>query len=78
MKLCRSKEDPRLAGMCCGPSAGLGWSPVNSRLVSVLMGFFTGGGSILADLVLCYLLPKAPAPAQIFEPAVLQPWKKSA
>ena len=78
MKLCRSNDDRRIDGVCGGLVAELGWSSTRLRVVWVLAAFFTGGGAILVYLALWYLMPKAPPPPQNFEPAVLQPWKKSA
>ena len=78
MKLCRSIDDCSLAVVCGGLAAELGWSSTRLRVVWVLMAFLTGGGGILAYLALWYLMPKTPALPKNFEPAVLQPWKRSA
>lgn len=45
------------------------------RVVWVLATIFTAFAGILVYLALWYLMPKAPL---TFEPAVMQPWKKSA
>jgi phage shock protein C len=76
MKLCRSTDNRQLAGVCGGLAAELGWSSTRLWVLWVFMALFTGGGGILAYLAPWYLMPKAPAPPQNFEPAVLQPWKK--
>ena len=77
MKLTRSNDNRQLAGVCGGLAEHLGWEAGRVRLVWVLTTLFTGGGGILVYLALWYLMPETPAAPKNFEPAVLQPWKKS-
>ena len=68
-----------LAGVCGGLAEHLGWSPFRLRVVWVLGTLFSAAfPGIFLYLALWYLMPKEPPPAPSFEPAVLQPWKKSA
>ena len=77
MKLYRSTEDRRLAGVCGGLAAELGWSSTRLRIIWIISAFCTGGTSFFIYLALWFLMPKPPL-AQPFEPAILQPWKKAA
>jgi phage shock protein PspC (stress-responsive transcriptional regulator) len=67
-----------IAGVCGGLAEHLGWSPFRLRVVWVLATIFTAFAGLIVYLALWFLMPKAPPTAQTFEPAVLQPWKKSA
>jgi phage shock protein PspC (stress-responsive transcriptional regulator) len=78
MKTCRSNHDKVIAGVCGGLAENLGWSSFRMRVVWVLATVFTAFAGVIVYLALWYLMPKEPPPAQTFEPAVLQPWKKSA
>ena len=75
MKACRSNQEKVVAGVCGGLADHLGWSAFRMRMVWVLATVFTAFAGGIVYLVLWYLMPKAPA---AFEPAVLQPWKRSA
>lgn len=75
MKVCRSIENHRIAGVCGGLAEHLGWPAFRMRVVWVLATLFTAFAGVLVYLALWYLMPKAPL---TFEPAVMQPWKKSA
>ena len=77
MKLCRSSEDRQIAGVCGGIAEQLGWSPGKLRLVWVLATLFTAFAGVVLYLALWYLMPETPPKPKNFEPAVLQPWKKS-
>jgi len=77
MKLCRSSEDRQIAGVCGGLAEQLGWSPGKLRLVWVLATLFTAFAGVVLYLALWYLMPETPPKPKNFEPAVLQPWKKS-
>jgi phage shock protein PspC (stress-responsive transcriptional regulator) len=77
MNLRRSNDDCRIAGVCGGLAKNLGWDSGRLRIVWVLATIFTAFAGVVIYLALWYLMPEEPAP-QNFEPAVLQPWKKSA
>ena len=71
MKLCRSRNDEVIAGVCGGLAEHLGWSSSRLRLVWVLSTLFTAFAGILVYIALWYLMAKEP----VFEPPLLQPWK---
>jgi len=75
MNAFRSKTDRRLAGVCGGLAAELGWSSFRVRLIWVLTTIFTGFAGALVYLALWFLMPPAPLD---YEPAILQPWKRPA
>jgi phage shock protein PspC (stress-responsive transcriptional regulator) len=77
MKVCRSQNDRMMAGVCGGLAEHLGWSPFRLRVVWVLATIFTAFAGVILYFALWFLMPKAPLPAPSFEPAVLQPWKKT-
>jgi len=77
MKLHRSYNNKYIAGVCGGMAESFGWSPARLRIVWVLATIFTAFTGVIVYFVLWFLMPKAEAPAQNFEPAVLQPWKRS-
>jgi phage shock protein C len=77
MKLCRSRNDRRIAGVCGGLAKYLGWGSTRVRIIWVLATIFTVFAGVLVYLVLWFLMPKEPLPALTFEPPPLQPWKKS-
>jgi len=77
MNVCRSSEDRQIAGVCGGLAEQLGWSPGKLRLVWVLATLFTAFAGVVLYLALWYLMPETPPKPKNFEPAVLQPWKKS-
>jgi phage shock protein PspC (stress-responsive transcriptional regulator) len=74
MKVCRSRSDWRIAGVCGGLAENLGWSSSRLRAVWVLATIFTAFAGVVLYLALWYLMPKAP-PA--FEPPLMQPWKQT-
>ena len=78
MKLCRSNEDCRIAGVCGGLAEYLGWDSGRLRVVWVLATIFTAFAGVVLYLALWYLMPETPPKPKNFEPAVLQPWKKTA
>jgi phage shock protein PspC (stress-responsive transcriptional regulator) len=77
MKLCRSHDDCRIAGVCGGLAKHLGWGSSRLRIVWVLATIFTAFAGVVVYLALWFLMPKETSPAPGFEPAALQPWKKS-
>ena len=77
MKLHRSTDNRQLAGICGGLAEHLGWDSGKVRLVWVLATIFTAFAGVVIYLALWYLMPETPPKPKIFEPAVLQPWKKS-
>jgi phage shock protein C len=77
MKLCRSNDDCSIAGVCGGLAEHLGWDSGRLRLVWVLATIFTAFAGVVIYLALWYLMPAAPPSPKNYEPAVLQPWKKS-
>ena len=79
MKLYRTTDDKWVAGVCGGLAANLGWRSGRLRLVWVLATIFSAAfPGIILYLALWFLMPKAALPAEReFEPAVLQPWKKT-
>ena len=78
MKLCRSHDDYQIAGICGGLAKHLGWDSGKLRIVWVLATIFTAFAGVIVYFALWFLMPKAPPLPPTFEPAVLQPWKKSA
>jgi phage shock protein C len=77
MKLCRSRDDRRIAGVCGGLAKYLGWGSTKVRIIWVLATIFTAFAGVIVYLVLWFLMPKEPLPALTFEPPPLQPWKRS-
>jgi len=43
----------------------------------LLATIFTAFAGVMVYLALWFLMPKEPLPAPTFEPAALQPWKKT-
>ena len=76
MNLRRSHDDCQIAGVCGGLAENLGWDSGKLRIVWVLATIFTAFAGVVIYLALGFLMPKAPPPKN-YEPAVLQPWKKS-
>jgi phage shock protein C len=76
MKLCRSRDDRWLAGVCGGLAKYLGWGSTRVRIIWVLATVFTAFAGVIVYLVLWFLMPKEPLPALPFDPPPLQPWKK--
>ncbi len=77
MKLCRSRTDKDIAGVCGGLAKYLGWSSSRVRIAWVLATIFTVFTGVVIYLVLWYLMPEEPPPAPSFESPPLQPWKKT-
>ena len=75
MKLCRTRGDRRIAGVCGGLAKYLGWGSTKVRIIWVLATIFTAFAGVIVYLVLWFLMPKEPSSAPGFEPATLQPWK---
>jgi phage shock protein PspC (stress-responsive transcriptional regulator) len=78
MKLCRSRDDRRIAGVCGGLAKYLGWPSGRLRVIWVLATIFTAFAGVIVYFVLWFLMPKEQPPAPAFDPPPLQPWKKSA
>jgi phage shock protein PspC (stress-responsive transcriptional regulator) len=78
MKLCRSRDDRQLAGVCGGLAKHFDLPASKLRVVWVLGTLFSAAfPGVLLYLALWYLLPEEPPPAPSFEPPPLQPWKKA-
>jgi phage shock protein C len=77
MKLHRSRDDRRIAGVCGGLAKYLGWGSTKVRIIWVLATIFTAFAGVIVYLVLWFLMPKEALPALTFEPPPLQPWKRS-
>jgi phage shock protein C len=77
MKLCRSRDDRWIAGVCGGMAKYLGWGSTRVRIVWVLATIFTAFAGVIVYLVFWFLMPKELRSALPFEPPPLQPWKKS-
>jgi len=77
MKLCRSRDDHQIAGVCGGLAENFGLDSGRLRVVWVLATVFTAFAGVVLYLALWYLLPADPPPVPIFDPPPLQPWKKS-
>jgi phage shock protein C len=78
MKLCRSYDDHQIAGVCGGLAKHFDLPSSKLRVVWVLGTLFSAAfPGVLLYLALWYLLPEEPPPVPSFEPAVLQPWKKT-
>ena len=77
MRLCRTSDDRRIAGVCGGLAKYLGWGSTRVRIIWVLATLFTAFAGVIVYLVLWFLMPKEPAPPKNFEEPLLQPWKKA-
>jgi phage shock protein PspC (stress-responsive transcriptional regulator) len=60
LKLHRSSDNCRIAGVCGGLAEYLGWRPGRMRFVWVVATIFTAFSGVLVYLVLWFLMPKAP------------------
>jgi phage shock protein PspC (stress-responsive transcriptional regulator) len=77
MKLCRTRGDRRIAGVCGGLAKYLGWGSTKVRIIWVLATIFTAFAGVIVYLVLWFLMPEELPSAPAFESATLQPWKRS-
>jgi phage shock protein C len=78
MKLYRSHDNRRIAGVCGGLAKHFDLPSSRLRLVWVVGTLFSAAfPGIFLYLALWYLLPEEPAPAPTFESPPLQPWKKA-
>ena len=77
MKLQRTHDDRRLAGVCGGLAKNLGLDSTRLRIVWVLATIFTAFAGVVIYLALWYLMPEESPPAPAFDPPPMQPWKKS-
>ena len=73
MKLCRSRNDRDIVGVCGGLAEHLGWDSGRLRIVWVLATIFTAFAGVVIYLALWYLMPEEPPPAPTFESPPLQP-----
>ncbi|HEY5233845.1 MAG TPA: PspC domain-containing protein [Verrucomicrobiae bacterium] len=79
MKLNRSHDDSRIAGVCGGLAEYLGWDSSRVRIVWVLATIFSAAfPGVILYLALWYLMPEERPTAQTFDPPPIQPWKKPA
>jgi phage shock protein C len=77
MKLCRSRDERRLAGVCGGLAKHFDVPSSKLRVVWVLGSLFSAAfPGIFLYLALWYLLPEEPLAPPAFESPPLQPWKK--
>ena len=77
MNLRRSNDDRHLAGVCGGLAKHFDLPSSKLRVVWVLATVFTAFAGVVVYLALWFLMPKETPPAPTFEPAAMQPWKKS-
>ena len=76
MKLCRSSEDSRIAGVCGGLAEYLGWDSGRLRVVWLLATIFTAFAGVIVYLALWFLMPLDEPPQRHFSGTFYQPWKK--
>ena len=76
MKLCRSHNDSKIAGICGGLAKEFGWNSGRLRLVWILATVFTAFAGVIFYLALWYLMPEEAPLAPKFEAPPLQPWKR--
>lgn len=60
MKVCLSRFDQKIAGVCGELAENLGWSPFRLRVVWVLATIFTAFAGVIIYLALWFLMSKAP------------------
>lgn len=58
-RLCRSRRDRKLAGVCGGIAEFLGWDPTLVRLLWIVLTL-AGGSGILIYVILWIVMPEAP------------------
>jgi len=77
MKVCRSQNNRMMAGVCGGLAKHFDLPSSKLRVVWVLGTLCIAFAGVIVYFALWFLMPKASPPAPSYEPAVLQPWKKS-
>ena len=77
MRLCRSRDDRDIAGVCGGLAEYLCWDSGRLRIVWVLVTIFTAFAGVAVYLALWYLMPEKPGESPDLESPPLQPWKKT-
>jgi phage shock protein C len=78
MKVSRSREDKRIAGVCGGLAKHFDWRSSRLRVVWVVGTIFSAAfPGIFLYFALWYLMPVEQPPAPGFEPSPLQPWKSA-
>jgi len=63
-RLYKSHQDRVIAGVCGGVAEYLDLDPTLIRLMSVVMALASGGGFIIAYIILSFVLPEEHAPAR--------------
>ena len=58
-RLCRSRQNRTLAGVCGGIAEYLGWDPTLVRVAWIVF-ILLGGSGILAYLILWLVMPESP------------------
>jgi len=58
-RLCRSRQNRTLAGVCGGIAEYLGWDPTLVRVAWIIF-ILLGGSGILAYLILWLVMPESP------------------
>ena len=58
MKICRSRTDRQIAGVCGGLAGHFGWDSNRLRVVWVLATIFTAFAGVLVYGALWYLMPE--------------------
>lgn len=58
-KLCRSRKDRMIAGICGGLAEHFGIDPTWIRLLFILF-FFLGGSALLIYIIMWIIVPNAP------------------
>jgi phage shock protein PspC (stress-responsive transcriptional regulator) len=76
MRLCRSREDRDIAGVCGGLAKYLGWSSSRMRIAWVLATIFTAFAGVVIYFALWYLMPEELGASPDLESPPLQPWRK--
>jgi phage shock protein C len=78
MRLCRSNDDRRIAGVCGGVAKYFDLPSSRLRVLWVLGTLFSAAfPGVFLYLALWYLLPEEPAAPLPFESPPLQPWKRT-
>ena len=58
-RLCRSRQNRQLAGVCGGIAEYLGWDPTLVRVAWIILTLL-GGSGILIYLILWLVMPESP------------------